>query len=41
MKIKRKKLTELTPYAHNPRINDAAVATACFPENSAYNIGCG
>ena len=25
MRIKNKKLTELTPYAHNPRINDAAV----------------
>ena len=25
MKIKYKKLTDLTPYAHNPRINDAAV----------------
>jgi len=25
MKIKIKKLTELTPYAHNPRINDGAV----------------
>jgi site-specific DNA-methyltransferase (adenine-specific) len=25
MKIKHKKLSELTPYAHNPRLNDGAV----------------
>lgn len=36
MKITNKKLTDLTPYAHNPRINDGAVEAV---ENSIREFG--
>jgi len=36
MHIKNKKLTELTPYAHNPRINDAAIESVA---NSIREFG--